>query len=293
MVFMLKDIMKKLLFITILTSIFTLSWGQCLPQCSNSVQNSSFTNSWSNWTKQSGWGISSYGGNSTSAVNFTDNSPVAGYSITQVINNIQGTKVFRLQFDAYPQSPNPGTSYLDFYLDNTKFVRLSNSISSTSSTYSLLNGAEGVSVSNLTFSSWKRGFSVNIPWVSNDSSVTLKIVFISNGSLRDWGVDNISLCRFQTLDLKDVRVSQTLDKIHFSFVKNADDVVSIYEFNEKTGKSRLMTTTTDLNVVLEHTSKYYLVVSDGYSRYFGPFSIVAEEPRRTLSIKQLLGQVVD
>jgi len=54
-----------------------------------------------------------------------------------------------------------------------------------------------------------------------------------------------------------------------------------------------MTTTTDLNVVLEHTSKYYLVVSDGYSRYFGPFSIVAEEPRRTLSIKQLLGQVVD
>ena len=95
------------------------------------------------------------------------------------------------------------------------------------------------------------------------------------------------------LSLTDVDVFQTLDKIHFSFVKNADDVVSIYEFNEKTGKSRLMTTTTDLNVVLEHTSKYYLVVSDGYSRYFGPFSIVAEEPRRTLSIKQLLGQFVD
>jgi hypothetical protein len=179
MVFILKDIMKKLLFISIFTLIFTLSWAQCLPQCSNIIKNGSFTSGWSNWTKQTGWGISTYGGNSTSATNSIDNSPSAGYSISQTITNTQGTKVFRLEFDAYPQSPNPGTSYLDFYLDNTKFIRLTNANGGSSATYTLLNGTEGNSVSNLTFSSWKRGFSVNIPWVSNDSSVTLKITFVS------------------------------------------------------------------------------------------------------------------
>ena len=293
MVFMLKDIMKKLLFISIFTLIFTLSWAQCLPQCSNIIQNGSFTSGWSNWTKQTGWGISTYGGNSTSATNSIDNSPSAGYSISQTITNTQGTKVFRLEFDAYPQSPNTGTSYLDFYLDNTKFIRLTNANGGSSATYTLLNGTEGNSVSNLTFSSWKRGFSVNIPWVSNDSSVTLKITFVSAGSLRDWGVDNIVLCRYQTLDLTDVKGYNRLDSMYFSFTKERDDVVSIYSFNEVSGKSELLSFTLENNITIKHTSRYYQVVSKGYSKYFGPFNLIADEPKKVLSVKQLLGQIVE
>jgi hypothetical protein len=293
MVFILKDIMKKLLFISIFTLIFTISWAQCLPQCSNIIKNGSFNSSWSNWSKQNGWGISTYGGNSTSATNSIDNSPSAGYSISQTITNTQGTKVFRLEFDAYPQSPNPGTSYLDFYLDNTKFIRLTNANGGSSATYTLLNGTEGNSVSNLTFSSWKRGFSVNIPWVSNDSSVTLKITFVSAGSLRDWGVDNIVLCRYQTLDLTDVKGYNRLDSMYFSFTKERDDVVSIYSFNEVSGKSELLSFTLENNITIKHTSRYYQVVSKGYSKYFGPFSLIADEPKKVLSVKQILGQIVE
>lgn len=263
--------------------------GQCLPQC-NVIQNGSFTSGWSNWSKQTGWGISTYAGNSTTAMNTIDNSPAAGYSIQQTVSNVSGTKVWRLTFDAYAQNPNPGSAYLDFFLDNTRFVRLVSTSGASGATSILYNGASAVSTANWSFSTWKRGYSVDIPWVSNDSVVTLKITFISNGSQRDWGVDNIELCRYATLPLTDVKWSLQMDSMKLQFIKNANDVVHVYAFNAITGTSEWLLTTTESQVSIPHTSKYYYIVSDNYKRYIGPFELVADERKRTLSIKQLLGQ---
>jgi hypothetical protein len=270
-----------------LTSLFIS--GQCRSQC-DVVQNGSFTNSWSNWSRQTGWGISTYGGNSTSATNMIDNSPASGYSIQQTINGVGGTKLWRLTFDAYAQSPNPGIAYLDFFLDNTRFVRLVNSASASGVTSVLYNGAVAISTSNWSFSTWKRDYTIDIPWASNDSSVVLKVTYISNGSLRDWGVDNIRLCRYQTLDLTEVKYAQVLDSIKFQFTKNKEDIVYLYTFNEQSGLSTPLLTTMNMEVSIPHTARYYLIVSGNYSKFIGPFELVADERKRTLSTKQLLGQ---
>ncbi len=117
-------------------------------------------------------------------------------------------------------------------------------------------------------------------------------VYLKSGQAENYTSICLPKCVYY-LDLKDAEVFHTIDKVYFKFVKNPDDVVFIYEFNEKTGMSKLITSTTESNIILNHTSKYYLVVSGRYSRYFGPFSLVSEDPRRTLSVKQLLGQIVD
>ena len=273
-----------------LTLVSLMVAGQCHSQC-NVIQNGSFNSSWSNWTRQTGWGISTYGGNSTSATNMIDNSPASGYSIQQSVSNVSGTKVWRLTFDAYAQSPNPGTAFLDFFLDNTRFVRLVNASGASGATSILYNGAVSVSTSNWSFSTWKRGYSVEVPWLSNDTSVTLKVTFISNGSQRDWGVDNIELCRYSTLPLTDVKWSLSQDSLRLSFLKNEDDVVRIYTFDAHSGKSDHVITTTGMQVSVLHVSKYYRIVSDGFNRVIGPFPLIADDPRKyILSTKQLLGQ---
>ena len=274
------------LFLT-LTSLFIS--GQCRSQC-DVVQNGSFTNNWSNWSRQTGWGISTYGGNSTSATNVVDNSPASGYSIQQTINAVGGTKLWRLTFDAYAQSPNPGIAYLDFFLDNTRFVRLVNSASGSGVTSVLYNGAIAISTSNWSFSTWKRDYTVDIPWVSNDSSVVLKITYISNGSLRDWGVDNIRLCRYQTLDLTEVKYAQVLDSVKFQFTKNKEDLVEIFSFDHLTGKSEYLLATYNETATIQHTSKYYFIKSGSYRKFIGPFELISDEPKKVLSTKQLLGQ---
>ena len=273
-----------------LTLISLMISGQCHPLC-NVIQNGSFTSSWSNWTKQTGWGISTYAGNSTTAMNTVDNSPAAGYSIQQSVSNVSGTKVWRLTFDAYAQNPNPGTSFLDFFLDNTRFVRLVNASGASGVTSTLYNGAVSVSTSNWSFSTWKRGYSIDIPWISSDTSVTLKVTFISNSSQRDWGVDNIELCRYSTLPLTDVKWSIQQDSLKMFFLKNANDVVHVYTFDALTGKSEHVITTAEMQVSVLHTSKYYRIVSDGFNRVIGPFPLIADDPRKyILSTKQLLGQ---
>jgi len=260
-------------------------------QCSNLIQNNSFTNSWTGWTKQTGWGITTYGGNTTSATNTVDNSPTSGYSLSQTISNVGGTKVFRLDFDAYAgASSGTGTAYLDFYVDSLRFARLISTNGNTTITSILYNNAQPISTGNWSVGTWKRGFSIHIPWTSSDTSVIFRTVFISNGSTRDWGIDNISLCRYQTLDLTDVKYIKTLDSIKFQFIKNKDDLVEIYTFDHITGKSNLVLSTYEANATIQHISKYYFIKSDSYRKFIGPFELISDEPKKVLSTKQLLGQ---
>ena len=273
------------------TLISILVSGQCGAQCTNLVQNSTFGSSWSNWTKQTGWGISTYGSNTTTATNTIDNSPVAGYSISQTITNVGGTKLFRLDFDAYAGAASgTGTAYLDFYIDSLRFVRLISTNGTTTITSTLYNGADPISTSNWTINTWKRGYSVYVPWTSSDSNVVLKVVFISNGSTRDWGVDNISLCRFQTLDLNDVKYTQRLDSIYFNFIKDQGDFVEVYGVDHLTGKAEWITATQESQLTIYHRSKYYFIKSGSYRKYIGPFELISDDPRKVLSTKQLLGQ---
>lgn len=286
-----NQIIMKLGLVLFFTLISILVSGQCHAQCSNIIQNSSFTSSWSNWTKQTGWGITTYGGNSTSATNTIDNSPISGYSLTQTISNVEGTKLFRLDFDAYAgASSGTGTAYLDFYIDSLRFVRLISTSGTTTVTSVLYNNAQSVSTSNWTVNTWKRGFSIYIPWTSSDASVALRTVFISNGSTRDWGIDNISLCRFQTLDLTDVKYAQMLDSIKFQFTKDKGDLVEIYTFDHLTGASKFILSTYDASATIQHISKYYFIKSGSYRKFIGPFELISDDPRKVLSTKQLLGQ---
>lgn len=458
-------ILMRILFSTFLLASSMFLYGQCGAQCSNLVTNGDFNNSWSSWTKESGWGISNYAGYTKAAVNSVDNSPSGGYSISQNITGLAGSTVLQITFDAYPQSPNNGTSYLDVYLGSTRYARLTSANGSLQATITLYNSATCVSCGSWNTSTWKSGIAFNVPWSPVTNSATLKFTFISAGSLRDWGIDNISLipqvtpsvsisesknnicegtsvtftatpvdggtpsyqwkrngvnvgsnsgtftssslsngdilncvmtsslsCKTQpntssnsitmsvtskvtpsvvilgdpsvnrkntvtltamvtnggsnpsfkwykngtlrsssnpwtdsanvagtdsikvivktslscftvdsaianysitVLDLTDVKVRKTIDSIHFEFLKKKDDVVQIYMFNEKTGSSSLLITTDDNLVTLKHVSRYYIVSSKRFMRYFGPYPLEAEDPRKTISVKQLLGQITE
>lgn len=346
--------------------------GQCSAQCSNIVSNGDFENGWSSWTKGSGWGRSqNYGaGNSTySVTNQLDNS--SGSDLSQSVTGLSGSTTLQLTLDAYPQSPNTGTSYLDIYLGSTRYMRLSNANGGSGATVTLYNSAIGISTATWSYSTWKKGIKINIPWNGTTNTATLKFTFISTGSLRDWGIDNISLiplvvpsvtvlgnpsttrkttvqltatpvnggtptylwyknnilkgtgnpwtdsawekgtdtikvkmvsnlsCRttdtasatfyLTVLSLTDVKYYIYLDTLHIHFIKNTDDVVDLYTFNEKSGMSKPIITTTDMRISIPHTSKYYLIVSGNYSKFIGPFPL-RDEPKNTISTKQLLGQ---
>jgi hypothetical protein len=118
----------------------------------------------------------------------------------------------------------------------------------------------------------------------------LKITYISNGSLRDWGVDNIRLCRYQTLDLTEVKYAQVLDSVKFQFTKNKEDLVEIFSFDHLTGKSEYLLATYNETATIQHTSKYYFIKSGSYRKFIGPFELISDEPKKVLSTKQLLGQ---
>jgi len=176
------------------TLISVLVSGQCNAQCTNVVQNGDFENGWNSWTKGSGWGRSqNYGaGNSTYSVNNqVDNS--SGSDLTQSITGLAGSTTLQLSLDAYPQSPNTGTSYLDIYLGSTRYVRLTNANGGSGATVALYNSAVGISTATWSYSTWKKGIKVNIPWNGTTNTATLKFTFISSSSLRDWGIDNISI----------------------------------------------------------------------------------------------------
>ena len=95
------------------------------------------------------------------------------------------------------------------------------------------------------------------------------------------------------LDLTNVDIKVVLDKVYFKFTKNRDDLVNIYEVNEYSGKLTWILTTSEMMFTLNHTSRYYLITSNNYHHYFGPYQLTSYDPRRTLSVKQLLGQIVD
>ena len=179
---------------------------------------------------------------------------------------------------------------MDFFIDSLRFVRLISTNGTTTITSTLYNGADPISTSNWTINTWKRSYSVYIPWTSSDSNVVLKVVFISNGSTRDWGVDNISLCRFQTLDLNDVKYTQHLDSIYFNFTKDQADFVEIYGIDHLTGRAEWITTTQEQQLTIQHKWKYYFIKSGSYRKYIGPFELLSDDPRKVLSTKQLLGQ---
>jgi hypothetical protein len=94
---------------------------------------------------------------------------------------------------------------------------------------------------------------------------------------------------FTVLSLNNVKAYKQLDSIQFHFIKNANDLVAIYEFNEKTGRMNyILTTDRDINIY--HKSRYYAVMSGGAVFYVGPFSLPNEPIKKTLSTSQLLGQ---
>ena len=454
--------MKYVLLLT-LSFLTILINAQCVAQCTEIVQNGSFTSGWSNWSKESGWGISTYAGQTTAATNTVDNSPAAGYSITQSLSGLAGATTLQLKFDAYPQSPNTGTSYIDVFLGSTRYARLTNANGSSQATVTVYSPATCVSCASWNMSTWKTGIAINIPWSPVVSSSSLKFTFISASSLRDWAVDNISLisqltptasstvtnngaCQgsaitFNTsatnvgtptyqwkrngnnvgtnsatysssalsngdiiscvvtpsltcvtsptvttnsittivvqkvtpsvfisgnpsvdrknpstftanptnggasptyqwykngalkgsgpsftdtawykgtdtirlrmttslscvtvdtavstfqltvLSLKDVKYYLRLDSVYMVFTKEPDDVVYIYSFDEKTGKSEPLLVTTDKACAIQHTSRYYAIVSPGYRKIIGPFPLVSDDPKKNvISTKQLLGQ---
>jgi len=355
------------------TLISVLVSGQCDAQCSNVVVNGDFENGWNSWTKGSGWGRSTnYGsGNATYSVNNQlDNS--SGSDLSQSVTGLSGSSTLQLSLDAYPQSPNTGTSYLDIYLGTTRYARLTNANGGSNATITLYNSAAGISTSSWSFSTWKKGIKINIPWNGTTNTATLKFTFISAGSLRDWGIDNVSIvplvvpsvtilgdpsttrkttiqltanptnggtptykwyknnvykgtgstwtdsawtkgidtikvkmasslsCRtldtvettfmLTVLSLQEVKYYQHLDSIHFQFVKNKEDMVEIYGFNAVTGKATWITTTDEMTLTLPAIWKYYYINSGSYKKYIGPFELVVDERKRTISTKQLLGQ---
>ena len=98
---------------------------------------------------------------------------------------------------------------------------------------------------------------------------------------------------YNVLNLQEVKYFQHLDSIYFQFVKNKEDMVEVYGFNAVTGKATWITTTNEMTLTLPSIWKYYYINSGNYKKYFGPFSLIADEPKKVLSGKQLLGQIVE
>jgi hypothetical protein len=98
---------------------------------------------------------------------------------------------------------------------------------------------------------------------------------------------------YNVLNLQEVKYFQHLDSIHFQFVKNKEDMVEVYGFNAVTGKATWITTTDEMTFTLPSIWKYYYINSGRYKKYIGPFELVVDEPKKVLSVKQILGQIVE
>ena len=98
---------------------------------------------------------------------------------------------------------------------------------------------------------------------------------------------------YNVLNLQEVKYFQHLDSIYFQFVKNKEDMVEVYGFNAVIGKATWITTTNEMTLTLPSIWKYYYINSGSYKKYIGPFSLIADEPKKVLSVKQLLGQIVE
>jgi len=98
---------------------------------------------------------------------------------------------------------------------------------------------------------------------------------------------------YNVLNLQEVKYFQHLDSIHFQFVKNKEDMVEVYGFNAVTGKATWITTTNEMTLTLPSIWKYYYINSGNYKKYIGPFELIVDEPKKVLSVKQLLGQIVE
>jgi len=94
----------------------------------------------------------------------------------------------------------------------------------------------------------------------------------------------------QVLSLTDIKYAVWLDSVKFQFVKNEEDLVEIFTFNQLTGKSEFILATYNKTTTIEHTSKYYFIKSGSYRKFIGPFDLISDDPRKVLSTKQLLGQ---
>ena len=93
------------------------------------------------------------------------------------------------------------------------------------------------------------------------------------------------------LSLKDIKYRLYLDTLHLEFVKEKEDMVNLFSFDAKTGKSDLIVSTSDKTVAIKHISKYYYIVSEEVGKMIGPFPLISDDPKRyIISTKQLLGQ---
>ena len=96
---------------------------------------------------------------------------------------------------------------------------------------------------------------------------------------------------YQTvLSLTETKYYQRLDSMYFSFTKDKADIVHIYGVDQVTGKAEWIVSTDENQISIPHRYKYYYIKSDNYKKYIGPFELVADERKPTISTKQLLGQ---
>jgi len=93
------------------------------------------------------------------------------------------------------------------------------------------------------------------------------------------------------LSLKDIKYRLYLDTLHLEFVKENEDMVNVFSFDAKTGKSDLIVSTSNKTIAIKHVSNYYYIVSEEVGKMIGPFPLVSDDPKRyIISTKQLLGQ---
>ena len=131
------------------------------------------------------------------------------------------------------------------------------------------------------------------PWTDSANTAgvdTIRVVMRT--SLTCVTIDSaVSTYNLTVLSLRDVKYRLHLDSMFFEFMKDAEDIVSVYALNEKTGKSTHILSTANMTCAISHTSKYYYIISKEYTKVFGPFPLIADDPRKyILSTKQLLGQ---
>ena len=180
--------MKKLTTIFLLLGLHTV--GQ------NLVQNPAFSNDFASWTVESGWRMKSSHFRSTKVAVFSGDCSPDTSSIYQTIPNLQRSKEFRLSFDVH-FSGSSGTIYLDVMIDDVAYMTMAAINSTVSMTYR--DYSYGTNVP-FTTGSWRQGFSVFIPWESDDSVGVLKFRVRKSGcSTRSVGLDNINMVRNMSL----------------------------------------------------------------------------------------------
>jgi hypothetical protein len=260
-----------------LTTLFLIFGLHCSGQ--NLVQNPAFTNDFSLWTTEAGWRIKSSHFRSTKVAVFSGDCGKDSSAISQSIPNLQRSKEFRLSFDVH-FSGSFGTVYLDVMIDEVAYVTMAAVNGTASMTYREYSYGTNVPFST---GSWRQGFSVFIPWESDDSVGVLKFRVRKSGcSTRDVALDNINMVRNMSLpvNLTAFNVKALADETSITWSASEEHNCNRYVVTRKAGNSVDTVITMpcgELNY--RHTTNtapgdcyYYLTQfdNDGRSTVYGP-----------------------